>query len=52
MEYVVDYASEETKESCLRVIDKEINNIKSEKIRNTLLERIERIKAGERDLYF
>jgi 2-iminoacetate synthase len=52
MEYVVDYASEETKESCLRVIDKEINNIKSEKIRNTLLERIERIKTGERDLYF
>jgi len=52
MEYVVDYASEETKESCLRVIDKEINNINSEKIRNTLLERIERIKAGERDLYF
>jgi len=52
MEYVVDYASEETKESSLRVIDKEINNIKSEKIRNTLLERIERIKTGERDLYF
>ncbi|MGM0641561.1 MAG: [FeFe] hydrogenase H-cluster radical SAM maturase HydG [Thermotogota bacterium] len=52
MEYVTDYASEETKESCLSVIDKEINNIKDEKMKTALIKNIEKIKFGERDLYF
>ena len=52
MEYVVDYASEETKTSCLRVIDKEINNIRDEKMKSALIKNIEKIKSGERDLYF
>jgi 2-iminoacetate synthase len=46
MEYVVDYASEDTKSSCLRVIDKEINNIKDEKMKNALKRNIDRIKTG------
>ncbi|TGG88420.1 [FeFe] hydrogenase H-cluster radical SAM maturase HydG [Geotoga petraea] len=52
MEYAVDYASEKTKASCLRVIDKEINNIKDEKMKTALKTNIDRIKTGERDLYF
>lgn len=52
MEYVVDYASKETKISCLKVIDKEINDIKDEKMKNSLIKNIDRIKSGERDLYF
>jgi 2-iminoacetate synthase len=52
MEYVVDYASEETKASCLRIIDKEINEIKDEKMKTALIKNIEKIKSGERDLYF
>ncbi|SDC25894.1 iron-only hydrogenase maturation protein HydG [Geotoga petraea] len=52
MEYAVDYASEETKASCLRVIGKEIKNIKDEKMKDALKANIDRIKTGERDLYF
>ncbi len=54
-EYLMDYGNEKTKENGWNVIETNLSTlnghngaIKTEKIR----ERIERIKAGERDLYF
>ncbi len=50
-EYIVDYASSEVAEKGWKVIENNIENV-DEKFREELLKRIERIKAGERDLYF
>ncbi len=50
-EYLVDYSSEETANKAWKIIDKEINAL-DEKVGNQVRERIEKIKQGERDLYF
>lgn len=52
MEYAIDYGDEEFKEAVDRIIEREALNIKDSKIRESLLNNIDRIKAGERDLYF
>ncbi len=51
-EYIEDYASEETKKIGDELILKEINNIPSEKVRQIVLERLEKIKNNERDFRF
>jgi len=51
-EYLVDYATEETAEKAWKIINKEINNLDDQKVAGQVKERIEKIKQGERDLYF
>ena len=51
-EYLMDYAPESTAERGWNLIDKEIENVKYFQNKNEILRRIERIKNGERDLYF
>ncbi len=51
MEYLVDYADEETKKVGLDLIEKELKLIPDEKVRKKTKEFLERIKQGERDLY-
>ncbi len=47
-EYLVDYASEETKEVGFDLIAKELNNIPKEKVKNIAAKNIEDIKASNR----
>lgn len=51
-EYLVDYAPEETAQKGWKVIDREIENLSGFNRQDELRKRIERIKEGERDLYF
>jgi 2-iminoacetate synthase len=51
-EYIEDYASEETKKIGDELILKEIENIPSDKVRSIVLERLDKIKNGERDFRF
>jgi 2-iminoacetate synthase len=51
-EYLVDYATPEVAEKGWKVIDKNIKELKGFRDLNELKKRIERIKEGERDLYF
>lgn len=47
-EYLVDYASEETKEIGFKLIEKELSKIPKEKVRGIATENIEQIKASNR----
>jgi 2-iminoacetate synthase len=51
-EYLIDYAPTSTFDKGWRIIDTELNKMKCESVRDQLLNRLERIKKGERDLYF
>lgn len=51
-EYLEDYTDEETKKIGEHLISKEISKIKDEKIRRLFYKNIERVKNGERDIYF
>lgn len=51
-EYIVDYAKPSTAEKGWKVIDKQLIDLKEYQSVNEIKERIKRIKAGERDLYF
>jgi len=51
-EYILDYAPEATAIKGWEVIDKNMEQLNGFKRKDELLARIERIKAGERDLYF
>ena len=51
-EYIEDYASEDTKKIGDELILKEIKNIPSEKVKGIVLERLDKIKNGERDFRF
>ena len=51
-EYIEDYASEDTKKIGDELILKEINNIPNQKVRDIVVERLEKIKKGERDFRF
>lgn len=53
MEYLVDYASEETKAAGIKLIETELNKIKDEKIKEQVTERLQKIKqTNQRDMYF
>ena len=51
-EYLEDYASPETKEIGLKLIDKETKIIENEKIKETVEKDLVKIEAGERDFRF
>ncbi len=51
-EYIEDYASDDTRKIGDELILKEINNIPSEKVKGIVLERLDKIKNGERDFRF
>ena len=51
-EYIEDYAKESTAEKGWKVIEKQLNDLKDYQSIDEIKNRIERIKKGERDLYF
>ena len=50
-EYLVDYASEDTKKIGNELIEKEIDNIGKENIKELVREQLKKIETGTRDLY-
>ncbi len=51
-EYLEDYANDDTKKIGMKLIEKEIEKIKNEVVKDKFFEKLERVKNGERDLYF
>jgi len=51
-EYIMDYAGRETAEKGWRLIEKNIADLNEPKLESAVRERIEKIKSGQRDLYF
>jgi 2-iminoacetate synthase len=51
-EYLEDYATAEVKAKGEKVIAKNLDEMEDEKIKKTLIDRLEKVKQGERDLYF
>ncbi len=51
-EYIMDYAGPETAEKGWKLIEKNIADLNEPKLESAVRERIEKIKTGERDLYF
>jgi len=51
-EYIEDYAPEQTAIKGWKAIEKNIETLEDEKIKKSVREKIEKIKAGERDLYY
>lgn len=51
-EYLLDYASEETKQVGQHLIEDELAAIENDAVKEKCLEYLHRINAGERDLYF
>ncbi|MFZ5966395.1 MAG: [FeFe] hydrogenase H-cluster radical SAM maturase HydG [Bacillota bacterium] len=51
-ENLMHYASSETREKGEQMIEIELEKIEDEKIKKITVERLKRIEAGERDLYF
>lgn len=52
MEYLQDYASPKTKEIGMKLIEKELDNIPSEKVRRIAEEHLRDIENGQRDFRF
>jgi 2-iminoacetate synthase len=51
-EYLIDYADETTAEKGWKLIQKTVDETENKKLKKSLIERIERVKAGERDLIY
>ena len=51
-EFLMDYASEDTRKKGEALIEKEIDNIGSEKVKQIVRERLVKIENGERDFRF
>ena len=51
-EYIQDYASEDTKIKANKLIDKEINNITSAKVKEICKKRLSMIEQRKRDFRF
>ncbi|MDD4576589.1 MAG: [FeFe] hydrogenase H-cluster radical SAM maturase HydG [Bacteroidales bacterium] len=51
-EYLMDYAPEETAKKGWEVIERELKGLEEDDVRKEIEERIEKIKNGQRDLYF
>ena len=52
-EYLEDYAEEETKETGYDLIKQEVESAPlDERVKKDVIEKLEKIKNGERDLYF
>lgn len=52
MEYLLDHASEESKQAGLSMIEKALAEISHAGIRRQTREKLERIRGGERDIFF
>jgi len=50
-EYLLDYASDETKKVGQPLIDMELASLPNEGVKQTVRELLSRIEAGERDLF-
>lgn len=50
-EYLLDYASPETRAEASYLIDKELMALPNEQVREKVKGMLERIEAGERDLF-
>ncbi len=51
-EYLEDYAPQDTKEKGYALISNELNNYEDERFKSQLVARLDKVKQGERDLYF
>ncbi len=51
-EYMEDYANNEVKAKGEKVIEKNLDQMEEGKVKEKLIERLEKVKEGERDLYF
>jgi len=51
-EYLEDYASEDTKKKGLKLIEEELNHIKSEKVKEIAIRNLDEIANGKRDFRF
>jgi 2-iminoacetate synthase len=51
-EYIVDYGTPETSEKGWKVIDRNLDDLNNPDMKASVLERIEMIKKGKRDLYY
>lgn len=51
-EYLTDYASPETKELGLKLIEKEIEKVKSQKVKIIAINHLKEIEDGKRDFRF
>ena len=51
-EYLIDYADETTAKNGWKLIQKIVEETENKKLKKSLTERIERVKAGERDLIY
>lgn len=50
-EYLVDYASDKTKKDAEALIQRELDRIPNPEVRKSTIEKLEKIKQGQRDLY-
>ena len=51
-EYLIDYASEDTRQVGLKLIEREIDNVKSDKVKEILRANLINIENGKRDFRF
>lgn len=51
-EYLVDYATDETRKQGEAIIEREVNRIPNEKVKNKTIKYLEEIKNGKRDFRF
>ena len=51
-EYLMDYASEDTREVGEALIEREIDNVASDKVKEIVRERLVKIAEGDRDFRF
>ncbi len=51
-EYLLDYGSEETRKEGEALLERELEKVVDKKIKEETTKRLERLEAGERDLYF
>ncbi|MCX7966440.1 MAG: [FeFe] hydrogenase H-cluster radical SAM maturase HydG [Syntrophorhabdaceae bacterium] len=51
-EFLLDYATDETKKVGEKTIEEHLKQIPNEKVRKETIERLKRLEKGERDLYF
>ena len=51
-EYLLDYASEDTRNKGLKLIEDEMKNIPKEKVRQIVMEHLQEIEKGNRDFRF
>lgn len=51
-EYLMDYASDETKEAGAKMIERAIDEVEEGELKTKLMEKIVELRAGARDLYF